>query len=288
MKKIQFLIIAISMLMLSLIPANAFANSGVIDQSNGPGTNSSQIDYWEPCGQEFVPTMPILTGVELYLSAWANAIGNSTVTINIRPDSIIEIPIATQSYAIPSNSPKSGDWIYFEFTTPVSVIPGNAYVLEVQSDTIYHLWFTTGDTYSPGNMIKNGDILTSQDWSFRTYGASTIKAPPIDVEIDIKPGGNPNSINLRSKGVVPVALLTTTVFDATTVDPTTVIFAGAMPVKWSIKDVDNDGDVDVVFHFKTQELNLDSNNTEATLTGDTSNSANPHIIGTCPVRIIYG
>lgn len=285
MKKILFLSITILILMFSFIPASAFAYSGVIDQSNGPGTNSSQIDYYEPCGQEFVPTMPTLIGVELYLYASVNANGNSTITINIRPDSITEIPIATQSYLIPSNYPRPGAWVYCEFTTPVSVIPGNTYVLEVDSDTSYHMWYTTGNTYLVGDMIKQGSIDASRDWSFRTYAASSTKDPSINVDIEIKPGGNPNSINLRSKGVVPVALLTTTGFDATTVDPETVIFAGAMPIKWSTKDVDSDGDVDVVFHFKTRELNLDSNSTEATLTGDTTDPV-LNFSGTGPVNIV--
>lgn len=288
MKKILFLIIAICMLILSLVPASAFANSGVVDQSNEPGTSYSQIDYYEPCGQEFVPTMPTLIGVELYLYASVNANGDTKITINIYPGSIAEPPIVTESYQIPSNSPRPAAWTYFEFTNPVSLFPGNTYVLEAQSDTSYHMWYSTGNTYSDGNMIKNGEILTSQDWSFRTYGASSTKAPSIGVDIDIKPGSDPNSINLRSKGVIPVALLTTPEFDATTVDPASVMFAGAMPVKWSTKDVDSDGDLDIVFHFKTRELDLDSSSTEAILTGDTTNLTNPQIIGSDTVRIVNG
>lgn len=36
----------------------------------------------------------------------------------------------------------------------------------------------------------------------------------ISVTVDIKPGSTPNSINLKSRGVVPVAVLTTGDFDA--------------------------------------------------------------------------
>jgi hypothetical protein len=93
--------------------------------------------------------------------------------------------------------------------------------------------------------------------------------PKIEVSIDIKPGSDPNSINLKSKGVVPVAVLTTDNFDASTVDPATVLFAGAQPVRWTLEDVDGDGDEDLLFHFRTQELNLTSDSTEATLTGKT-------------------
>ena len=92
----------------------------------------------------------------------------------------------------------------------------------------------------------------------------------VDISIDIKPGVNPNNINLKSKGVVPVAILTTETFDATTVDPLSVEFgpdaATETHGKGHIEDVDEDGDLDLLLHFKTQELKLDKNSTEATLT----------------------
>ena len=47
------------------------------------------------------------------------------------------------------------------------------------------------------------------------------------MEIDIKPGSDPNSINLGAAGVIPVAILSSETFDATTVDPDTVSLAGA-------------------------------------------------------------
>ena len=84
--------------------------------------------------------------------------------------------------------------------------------------------------------------------------------------IDIKPGNEQNNINLKSNGVVPVAILTTDNFDAVTVDPATAQFAGATPERWKLEDVDDDGDNDMLFHFRTQELNLDQDSTKATLT----------------------
>jgi hypothetical protein len=231
--------------------------------------------------------MPTLLGVELFLVSSVTAKINTTITISIHPDSIIENPLATQSFMIPSDSPSSGAWVYFEFTAPVTVNPENTYVLEVSSDTSYHMWNYTGNTYLQGDMIRQGDTNTSADWSFRTWATEETKSVPAvtDVDIDIKPGGNPNSINLKSKGVVPVALITTPEFDAATVDPDTVEFAGAEPVKWSVKDVDSDGDVDIVFHFKTQELNLDLNSTEATLTGKTLDTA-IDVSGTESINIV--
>jgi hypothetical protein len=107
---------------------------------------------------------------------------------------------------------------------------------------------------------------------------------PTEIEIDIKPGSNQNTINLKSKGVVPVAVLTTGDFDATAIDPDTAQFAGATPRYWSFKDVDHDGEDDIIFHFRTQELALDQNSTEATLTAELLTGE--EVYGTDEVRIV--
>jgi hypothetical protein len=78
--------------------------------------------------------------------------------------------------------------------------------------------------------------------------------------------------------------LTTAEFDASTVDPTTVKFADASPIKWKMTDVDFDGDIDMLFFFNTQALNLDETSTEGTLTGKTD--AEIDIIGTDSVSIV--
>jgi parallel beta-helix repeat protein len=98
-------------------------------------------------------------------------------------------------------------------------------------------------------------------------GADEYVPAYIQIVIDIKPGGYPNSINLKSKGVIPVAVLTTDDFDAYDIDPDSCIFADAEPEKWTMEDVDGDGDWDILFHFRTQELSLNENSEEATLIG---------------------
>lgn len=144
-----------------------------------------------------------------------------------------------------------------------------------------------GDFSIPGQVSYSGGTLTGYyadgsaiDLLFYSSTAIYLQNAVNDLKIDIKPGGNPNNINLKSKGVVPVAVLTTGDFDASDVDPTTVEFAGAEPVRWTLCDVDGDGKDDILFHFKTQDLvDLDENSTEATLTVD-------GIGGTDTVRIV--
>lgn len=102
------------------------------------------------------------------------------------------------------------------------------------------------------------------------------------VTIDIKPGSYPNSINLSSAGVIPVAILSSATFDATTVDPTTVALAGAS-VKMVGKsdkhlcheeDVDSDGSIDLVCQVETVQFIIESGESTAVLEAQTYDGTN--------------
>lgn len=135
----------------------------------------------------------------------------------------------------------------------------------------------------------DADHLTDE---FQSPEASTnatllwARITEVEITIDIKPGSFPNSINLKSKGVIPVAILTTEGFDASTVDPAAVRFGPdeASPVQWALEDVDNDGDIDMILHFKTQETGINPGDTEATLTGETMGGAD--FVATDSVRTV--
>ena len=116
------------------------------------------------------------------------------------------------------------------------------------------------------------------------------------VQIDIKPGTVPNSINCNNEnGVIPVAILTTADFDATTVDHTTVTFEGASerhvnrktgaPLRHE-EDVDSDGDIDLVLHFRLSDTTLTCGSTEGVLTGETFDGS--PIQGADAIRMVGG
>ncbi len=100
-------------------------------------------------------------------------------------------------------------------------------------------------------------------------------ASVIEVDIDIKPDSYLNSINLGSKGVTPVAILSSQGFDATEVDPSTIELAGAeVAVRGKGKflahkeDVDGDGLADLLVQVETEDLEPDEDG-YACLTGKT-------------------
>jgi hypothetical protein len=112
----------------------------------------------------------------------------------------------------------------------------------------------------------------------------------LEVAIDIRP----SSINCRNgNGVIPVAILTTEDFDATTVDHTTVRFgpSGAAEThdnKQGVTrhegDEDGDGDRDLVLHFRRGETGIQCGDGEATLTGETFDGV--RIIGSDDFRTV--
>lgn len=97
------------------------------------------------------------------------------------------------------------------------------------------------------------------------------------VAIDIKPDSANNVINLKSQGVVTIAILSTASLDATQVNVAGVCFGDAEDVsqrdcteahgKGHYSDVNGDGRTDLVMHFEVQETGIDLDDEQACLTG---------------------
>ena len=92
----------------------------------------------------------------------------------------------------------------------------------------------------------------------------TVELLPVD--IDVRPGGMINPINLSGGGVIQVAILSTAAFDATTIDLATLRLGDgadpATPVSMRPngtyeaheRDADGDGLPDLVVHVRVDEL----------------------------------
>jgi len=110
------------------------------------------------------------------------------------------------------------------------------------------------------NLSKNSAWDGEPDWQ-----------PVTQVEIDIKPGSYPNTINPKSKGVIPVALLGRATFDITNVKPDSLRFGPneAWPVKHAFEDVNLDGFMDLILCFRTEQTGIQAGDSRAWLTGTT-------------------
>ncbi|MCK5261624.1 MAG: FG-GAP repeat protein [Thermoplasmatales archaeon] len=175
---------------------------------------------------------------------------------------------------------------------------GSAYIFErdgttwVEEQKLVASDAASGDWFGH-SLILDGNymIIGAPGDESHTGSAYIFTIPIIEVSIDIKPGSYPNSINPSSNGKLPVAILTTDDFNTIDVDPDTVVFLGANPLKWADEDVDDDGDIDKIFHFKTRELNfsmleLIENETWATLSGYTFDQE--YFEGKDTVRLVKG
>jgi len=150
------------------------------------------------------------------------------------------------------------------------------------------------------DITQTGNIITNAIQEFDlNYSLETVQQTQLSriVDIDIKPRSDPNSINCQNlKDIIPVAILTTPIFDAITVDADTVRFGlnTAQEIhkdkngkaKRHLEDVDKDGDLDLVFHFRFGDTGIQCSDTKAVLTGKTLEGFD--IIGSDSIRTAPG
>ncbi len=69
------------------------------------------------------------------------------------------------------------------------------------------------------------------------FSGCDVEVVALEVPVDIKPQSCPNPLNVKSGGVLPVAILGTADFDVTRVDSVSVRFAGVAPLHSNLEDV---------------------------------------------------
>jgi len=147
--------------------------------------------------------------------------------------------------------------------------------------TILEAASARGRIYAIGGVNETGQLDVNEEFS-----------PVLTVRIDVKPGSDPNSISLSSAGVVPVAVLSSSDFDASTIDPETITLAGAR-VKMvgksnrflcSQEDVNLDGLLDLVCQIETVQFMIEPGDSMVVLEGQTFDGQ--FIRGEDSVRIV--
>jgi hypothetical protein len=153
----------------------------------------------------------------------------------------------------------------------------------------------TADIWTPGIDGTDGSFLVSLDGSSRVilkilnlafdgYDPDYFQEVRLsfsldldlvleEVDVDIKPGSDPNSINPSLAGDIPVAILGSDIFDVADVDVTTLTFG---PDRASFdhsqgphyEDVDGDGFTDLLAHFRVEETGIAFGEMEACAGGE--------------------
>jgi len=146
--------------------------------------------------------------------------------------------------------------------------------------------FALSHVYADGGVFTVTVTVTDDDGG---SGSDTTEVTVhIPVNVDIKPGSFPNSINPRNKGVIPVAILGSARFDVTRVNPLSVRFrpgaATEVHNRGHLEDVNRDGLLDLVLHFSTEAAGLTCGMTSASLIGSTTDGIT--LVGSDSVQIV--
>lgn len=151
----------------------------------------------------------------------------------------------------------------------------DAYIdkFKVEADGIY----SVGVTAFPRMLLDGGAILDRGGVRYNgdyTLNISGVSPEVRQINIDIKPGGGAVApINPKSRGGIPVALLSSDEFDALKVDFSSLTF-GSTGDEPSLQrcgkggeDVNGDGRLDLVCHFENQVAKFEATDLEGIVKG---------------------
>lgn len=202
-------------------------------------------DSWRLFKAEFnIPTGAIICSAKLWITA-------DNAVVAYLNDKGHEVYTTTDVYGL---SPSLMPWYFANLYGPFDFIPLEG------TNNLYFVVRNWGiSSFNPVGLLYNAEIEYTM---------------PLEVPLDIKPQSCPNPFNVKSKGVLPVAILGTEGFDVTLVDPVSIRLEGVAPLRWDLEDVaipfvpytgksdceldcnilGPDGELDLTLKFDTQEV----------------------------------
>ena len=154
---------------------------GNVDQSHiAPTEGSTTIERSQPIGQEFTPTYPSLTGVDVVVGPVNPEFGRARLIVIIRKGTIGSPVLATSSQNVPADfgdrfhKDQRYGYLHFDFPDALTVVPCEKYVLELQANNSTHGWLlSTADRYLGGAQVQSGRLIRPEvDFLFQTYHKS--------------------------------------------------------------------------------------------------------------------
>jgi hypothetical protein len=168
--------------------------------------------------------------------------------------------------------------IFGGHTEPPHIVLNDAWALDLETLEWEEIHDGTGTAPCPRH--AGGGFYDCERHRLITFGGSDgagayfsdtwalVRQP--DVALDIRPGACPNPLNVKSNGVLPVALLGQADFDVAMIDPESLLMEGVAPLRSSFEDVaapnapeaepcdcnddGPDGYTDLTLKFRTQEI----------------------------------
>ncbi|UCG93065.1 MAG: T9SS type A sorting domain-containing protein [candidate division WOR-3 bacterium] len=232
----------------AILSNSIFANAGLGIDLGSSGVTPNDVGDGDG-GANNQQNFPVLN------SATAGG-GNITIdgTLNSTPNSSFRLEFFANSASDPSGHGEgeiflgsaiettngSGN-VSFAVTTPVEVPPGQ---------------FISATATDPDNNTSE-------------FSECIAVVGIIPATVDVKPQSCPNPLNVRSGGVLPVAILGREDFDVSTIDPASILLEGVAPIRDSLQDVATpvviedpcdctdegpDGFDDFTFKFDMQEI----------------------------------
>jgi hypothetical protein len=142
---------------------------------------------------------------------------------------------------------------------PIDLADYHSLGMRINFDTRTHQFFVDGDLAAtlpikssittdvfaavmlPVGSVNDPDLIDPSEYTayYDNFSINAFKPIPVDA----KPSSCPNSLNVKSGGVLPVAILGTEALDVFEIDPASVRLVTAqggesiMPLRWSIEDV---------------------------------------------------
>jgi hypothetical protein len=218
-------------------------------------------------------TLPTLAAFSLNTTTVDVSAGPVDVTATFRATDNLSGVVSVEAFLrSPSSGQQAGGGVGFTAATDQS-----------GSFTIRFAQFVEAGTWTIHSLQVRDAVANIKDYSAAELAAlgfpnTVIVQNAIPVSIDIKPNESPNVLKCTDKDHITVAILSTTQFNALTVDHTTVTFGPGRAPELHVKDgtakrheqdVDGDGDLDLVFHFDRQQAAIVCGSAQAELNGRT-------------------
>jgi hypothetical protein len=247
----------------ALPSSEPLTGTGVLTEYGGVQWGGEWEYYDADQGEWYAPSSPKqrvhpLTGGNYFCFSFDTPRVFTSAAFNGRPNTRISLNLYDEN----------GTWVAWtdEITidgwTPVVVASG----CDIAVKTV-EVYSSGGPAFIMDDVTFEGDVPTV-----------------LTVPIDIDPSDSNNTIDLKKGGTVSVAILSTATFDATTVDPGSVVFGEAAPSRSRVTDVNRDTRKDLLLEFAIRDLTLPAGPGDATLTGTTYDGM--AIQGTDTVNVI--